>query len=281
MVRESSVLSVRLNCECRYPKLWGWMYRFLYKSIDCVVCQSDSMVQEMTGQFQLPRQKVARIYNPINRDLVCELGRSGKNPYSGVGPHLVAVGRLSIEKGFDLLIAAMPKVLEALPTARLTIVGGGPLKIALSEQAQKLGIAELVNLVEFQQNPWQYVWHADLLVVPSRREGFSNVLLEALALGKLVVAFDGPGAVGEIYGGHPAVRLVPAEDVTGLAEAIVEKYQEMSSGHSDPGVSPDWLGRFALPQIMSEYSAVFCNEPIEGARASVPASAALRPLPKP
>jgi hypothetical protein len=63
---------------------------------------SDSMVTEMSERFHVRQQRSIRIYKPIDLDLMEELGRSGGTPYSGAGPQLVAAGRLSQEKGFDL-----------------------------------------------------------------------------------------------------------------------------------------------------------------------------------
>jgi len=257
LVRECSVLSVRLNNDTRYPNIWRWFYRRLYQWADKVVCQSDSMVKDMAEQFHLPQQRSVRIYNPIDVDLVRELGRSAGNPYSGAGPQLVAAGRLSNEKGFDLLLAAMPKVIEYFPNARLTILGRGPLKTALAQQVRRLGLAESVSLLDFQQNPWPYLCHADLFVLPSRREAFSNVLLEALALETPAVAVDCPGAIREIYGGNPAVHLVRAGDSSDLAEAIIERCRAALYERSNPKASPDWLAKFALPRIISEYNALF------------------------
>ena len=115
----------------------------------------------------------------------------------------------------------MPRVVQSLPGARLAILGEGPQKDELIAQAQALGLADVVRFSGFQQNPWPYLRYADLLVVPSRREAFGNVLLEALALGTPVIAADCPGAIREIYGDHPAVRLVPPENPAALAEAII------------------------------------------------------------
>jgi len=223
LIRECSVLSTRLNNDTQYPNVWRWLYRRLYQRADKVVCQSDSMVNDMTEHFHLPQQTSVRIYNPIDLDLVRELGRSAGNPYSGAGLQLVAAGRLSHEKGFDLLLAAMPKVIEYFPSARLTLLGQGPLKAALAEQVQRLGLAGSVSFLDFQQNPWPYLRHADLFVLPSRREAFSNVLLEALALETPAVAVDCPGAIREIYGANPAVRLVPSGDSDDLAHARLQQ----------------------------------------------------------
>jgi len=192
LIRECSVLSARLESDTRFPYAWRWLYQRLYRWADNVVCLSDSMVRDMTEHFNLPEQRPVRIYNPIDIDLVRELGASGGNPYCGAGPQLVAAGRLTSEKGFDLLLAAMPRVIECLPNARLTILGQGPLKSVLEEQVERLGLTESVSFPGFQQNPWPYLCHADLFVLPSRREGFSNALLEALALETPAVAVDSP-----------------------------------------------------------------------------------------
>ncbi|HEV3038006.1 MAG TPA: glycosyltransferase [Candidatus Angelobacter sp.] len=260
LIRECSVLSVRLKTDTRYPYLWRWLYQCLYRWADNVVCQSDFMVKEMTEKLNLPQERPVRIYNPIDLDLVRELGRRGGNPYSGVGPHLVAAGRLSKEKGFDLLLAAMPKVIECFPNARLTILGQGPLQSALAEQVQQLGLAKSTNLPGFQQNPWPYICHADLFVLPSRRESFCNVLLEALALETPAVAVDCPGAIQEIYGNNPAVRLVPAGDSMVLAEAIIEKCSAAKYEQTHAKTSPDWINKFALQKIIGEYSALFLHD---------------------
>jgi len=114
-----------------------------------------------------------------------------------------------------------------------------------------------VRVPGFQQNPWPYLYHADLFVLPSRREGFGNVLLEALALDTPAVAADCPGAMREIYGGNPAVRLVPAGDATSLAEEIVAAYRANKYGRITPKSSPDWLAKFALKKVIDEYSALF------------------------
>ena len=83
LIRECSVLSTRLNNDTRFPNIWRWFYRRLYQRADKVVCQSDSMVKDMAEHFHLPQQRSVRIYNPLDLDLVRELGRSAGNPYSG------------------------------------------------------------------------------------------------------------------------------------------------------------------------------------------------------
>src|SRR5262249_6294250 len=144
---------------------------------------SDSMVDDLEMHFSVPKQKLVRIYNPVDVKRVRKVAEAGGNPYSRCGPHLVAAGRLSREKGFDLLVAAMPAIIKRIPEAQLTILGEGPLRELLAEQIHTLGLGEKVTLVGFQRNPWRYFRHADVFVLPSRYEGMPNTLLEALAVG--------------------------------------------------------------------------------------------------
>src|SRR5262249_54323180 len=135
---------------------------------------------------------------------------------SGEGPHVVAAGRLSPEKGFDILLAAMPAVRRRLPHTQLAILGDGPLLDDLTLQAQKLDVMDAVTFKGFQQNPWPFFCHADLLVLSSRYEGLPNVLLEALALGTPVVAADCPGGIREVQRFCPEIVLVPPDDPPAL-----------------------------------------------------------------
>jgi glycosyltransferase involved in cell wall biosynthesis len=257
IVREAVIASACQRQETRHPQLWKWLYRRFYKQADKVLCLTDSMVNDMAEHFAVPREKLVRIYNPVDIDRIRELGNSDKNPYSGPGPHLVAVGRLTKQKGFDILIDAMPHILERLPNARLTILGQGHLHKDLTRQAQRLGLTESVEFVGFQKNPWTYLRHADLFVLPSRYEGTPNVLLEALALGKSVVAADCPGAMREIQDNDQRLVLVPPENASALAEAVVAMCRIASPGAGPMNTSPACLGMFDVRQIVGEYSRLF------------------------
>src|SRR5262249_8123276 len=149
------------------------------------------------------------------------MSESDGNPFDGPGPHLIAAGRLSREKGFDILLDAMPAVLSKLPNARLTILGEGLLREALITHAKNLGLTSTVSFPGFKTNPWRFFRHADLFILASRYEGFPNVLLEALAIGTPIIATNCPGALQEIQSSHNQISLVASEDAAALAEAII------------------------------------------------------------
>jgi glycosyltransferase involved in cell wall biosynthesis len=208
----------------------------------------------MVEHLGIRRDKLVRIYNPVDVETVRGLAESTKMPYRGPGPHVMAMGRLQHEKAYDVLLRAFASVLNALPQAKLTILGEGPLEALLKKQALELGIDQAVAFPGFQKNPWPYMKHADLFVLASRFEGMPNALLEALALGTPVVATDCPGGVREIHKSAREIVLVPPEDHVALAAAIVAALSKPVSGRSSAQQAAESLSDFDLQTVVREYS---------------------------
>lgn len=130
-------------------------------------------------------------------------------------PLVVCVGGLRRQKGQDVLLDAWPRVREHVPDARLALVGDGPDRVPLERRA-----APRVVFAGDRPDVADWLAAADLVALPSRWEGMSLVLLEAMARGRSIVATDVPGvreALGE------AGTVVPAESVEPLAHALVER----------------------------------------------------------
>jgi glycosyltransferase involved in cell wall biosynthesis len=254
LIREAWSVSAPLE-QMQHPERWNWLYRRSYNRADIILCQTDTMVSELIDHFKLPRKKLVRIYNPIDIERVRESAEIDGNPFFGPGPHLVTAGRLSWEKGYDVLVEAMPAVLQSLPNAQLLILGEGPRQCELHEQAKKLGLTEAVHFLGFQQNPWRYFRHADVFVLSSRYDALPNALLEALALGTPVVATDCPGGIREIHDDSGRMVLVPPENPFALAEAIVCVCSKQRCEYLK--TSPEVLKRFGLHRIVDQYAALF------------------------
>lgn len=129
------------------------------------------------------------------------------------GPLAVSVGRLSRQKGHDVLIEAWPRVLQRVPQARLVIVGDGELREPLESLA-----TPGVTFAGSMPDPRPWVTAADLVVLPSRWEGMSLAMLEALAAGRSVVTTDVAGS--EVVTRSKAGVVVPVEDPVRLADAL-------------------------------------------------------------
>ena len=137
------------------------------------------------------------------------------------GPlRLVTVGALAPRKGQEYAIGALRHVRDAGTDARLSLVGGGPDESMLRARARDLRLEEHVIFCGPQTDPRPFLLDADVFLLPSRQEGFSNALLEAMASGLPCVATDVGGnseALVEDEGGH-IVR--PFDDVA-IAEGIL------------------------------------------------------------
>jgi glycosyltransferase involved in cell wall biosynthesis len=142
-------------------------------------------------------------------------------------PRAAFVGRLAPEKGLDTLIDAWPKVLASFPHARLTLIGEGPERPALETRAKALGLTlgpgQAVELPGVAADPTAALRDADLFVLPSREEGMSIALLEAMALGIPLVASSIPGN-RRIVSDFKHGRLAPPDDPEGLARVIIEQW---------------------------------------------------------
>ena len=140
----------------------------------------------------------------------------------------VYVGRLSWEKGVDRLLDAIAKV----PELSLDVVGDGPLRGDLERRAAALGLDGRVRFLGWQDDPAPFLAVAGLAASPSRSEGLSLSILEALEAGVPVIATDIPGSREALAGGRYG-RLVP-DSVDGLAAALAEFVRDPRS--CDPAV---------------------------------------------
>ncbi|MGK5090831.1 glycosyltransferase [Deltaproteobacteria bacterium TL4] len=198
IVREGNTPTETIK-HLKNPWLWRILYRTLYPFADCVICQSDYMLSDLKENFAIPPDRLLRIYNPLDIDLIIK-NSEGASPFlsHGHGPHLLTVGRLSYQKNMELLLASFSELLTLKPDAHLWILGTGSLESQLRNQIKTLKLEENVHLAGYHKDPYRWMKHADLLVLTSRYEGLPNVVLEALACDCPVVSVRHPGGTYEI-----------------------------------------------------------------------------------
>jgi glycosyltransferase involved in cell wall biosynthesis len=139
---------------------------------------------------------------------------------------VIAVGRLSREKGVDLLLHAFARAALPLSAWQLVILGDGPERPALEAQIRVLGLQHNVLMPGVVADPERWLQHAELFVLSSRFEGFPNALLEAMSCGLAAVAFDCPSGPGEIIRNEHTGLLVPPADADALTAAIARLAQD-------------------------------------------------------
>jgi glycosyltransferase involved in cell wall biosynthesis len=254
VVRE--VIGERYLENSRFQPLFYRWYLRQVRRADRIVVQSDAARDEMQARVRARAGQIVRVYNPVDVARVSAIARAGANPLPGPGPHLVAAGRLGHQKGFDMLLDAVAGVLARGVPATLTILGEGPDRAALEARAAELGIAAAVRFAGFQANPFAYFAHADLFVLSSRYEGLPNVVLEALACGCPVVAFDCPRGVREIVRDGVNGVLLPAGDVRGLRDALTRLLQFPAERERLRQHVPSSLAPFTAPTVVREWEAL-------------------------
>lgn len=184
------------------------------------VCQA--LVDVLHG-WGMPAAKLHVVRNGVDTQRFRPEDRVQSRASLGVegAPLLLAVGNLVPVKGHDLALRALAALVPRHPGARLVLVGDGPLRAELQAQAQALGLAGHVHFAGLVPNDRLSAWYsaADLLLLPSRSEGWANVLLEAMACGTPVVATD-VGGTREVVADAALGRVVPPLDPAALAAGV-------------------------------------------------------------
>jgi GalNAc-alpha-(1->4)-GalNAc-alpha-(1->3)-diNAcBac-PP-undecaprenol alpha-1,4-N-acetyl-D-galactosaminyltransferase len=141
---------------------------------------------------------------------------------------ILAVGRLTHQKGFDLLLRAFANLRQEFPAWQLAIIGTGPEQSALLRLTAELHLGERVQFNPPVKNIELWMSRAGLVVQPSRFEGFPNVLLEAMGMGAAVISANCRSGPALIIQDRVNGRLVPVDDVTVLAQVMAELMRQPS-----------------------------------------------------
>jgi glycosyltransferase involved in cell wall biosynthesis len=236
---------------------WEWqiLRRLLYHRAAALVCMTNAVLSWMQERITV---RGCVIPNPVQPAPVHAQGpdKSKKTENAHI---VVAMGRLSREKGFDLLLEAFSRIASHHRDWKLQILGDGPLRSELEEQAAKLGLRDQIEFTGLVADPFPILLGAGLFVLSSRYEGFGNALCEAMACGLPVISFDCPSGPREIVRNEIDGLLVPAEDVTALATAMDHLMSNPDKRGRLAARAPEVTERFGLARVLSLWDQVFTN----------------------
>ena len=212
--------------------LYGWLRRRLLfasaRRVAANIAVSESVRSRLAREARLAEDAIAVIPNGIA--LPSDEAAQAARP-AAPGFRLVFVGRLVESKGLEILIAALPLVLQALPEARLELIGDGPARAGLEAQVRELGLEGRVAFSGFLAEVAPRLAQADLMVSPSRIEGLPLAVLEAMAWSLPVVASDIPGHRELVRPGETG-WLVPPDDPGALARGVIAALQDRQRSQS-------------------------------------------------
>jgi glycosyltransferase involved in cell wall biosynthesis len=170
---------------------------------------------------------------------------------------LVAAGRLTSQKGFDLLLKAFAIVRARHPDWTLTIFGAGPWHKRLTDQRDTLGLTGAVHLPGVSRNLDRELAASSIFVLSSRFEGLPMVLLEAMSTGLPVVAFDCPTGPAEVIEHGVTGLIVPPKDVNGLATALAELIEDPDRRRAMGAAAFESSRRYFMPSIRDSWERLF------------------------
>ncbi len=202
----------------RLPPYEERLKQELYLHAQAVVVQTDRIAEQWAVSF-IPEEKVRVIPNAVKKG-----GQDARVPeeVDSLKRFIFSAGRLTAQKGFDLLLRSFARGGPALLGMHVVIAGVGEELPVLNELATELKIAERIHFVGYLPNLERLFKRADFAVFSSRFEGFPNVILEAMSMGKAVVSTDCPTGPRELIVHRETGLLVPNEDVDALARAMTE-----------------------------------------------------------
>jgi len=159
-----------------------------YRDAELIIAQTPEMKNEIIKYHHIEENKITVLLNPIDTDLIDEKIKDIQNPFDKEYVNVVAAGRLTYQKGFDVLIEAFKEVIEKNNNFRLYIIGDGDDNSKLEHLIEKYHLGKYITLLGFQDNPYKYFYYSDLYVLSSRWEGLPNTVLENLYLKKPIIA---------------------------------------------------------------------------------------------
>jgi glycosyltransferase involved in cell wall biosynthesis len=226
IVREANIPSSTIES---LPMRWlgRFLYKWLYNRADIVICNSSETLDELVD-LGVDRTRVALIPNPVDIEGVRKQAQEVFVLPHFLDPSLplfVSLGRLTKQKGMDRLITWVASMGSK---ANLLIIGQGAERDELERLIDSNALTGRAKIIDFQDNPFPYMSNADAVLLGSRWEGLPNVALEALALGKQVVATTHCGGLLDIKHLLDDQALVIAdtdEEYISILDRIVDRHQ--------------------------------------------------------
>jgi glycosyltransferase involved in cell wall biosynthesis len=249
LVRQNATISTLLYAGT-IPSYTRLLYRLLYRRADRIVCQTPAMASDVADQAGVGESRLMVLCNPVDTDAIRGAPRSSPNQWHGPGPHLLAIGRLAPEKGFDLLLESFSSLRLKFPKADLTIIGTGPEERALKAMRVALHLEPSVHFAGYVRQPETYFPGATIFVLPSRHEGLPNALLEAAAAGMPIAALPAAQGIVDLLRDEPGAWLGLNVSSKALTLSLIAALQSVRPSQR---FAHPWIEPFRLDRAIHRY----------------------------
>lgn len=208
-----------------------------------------------------PADRIARIGNGVDPIRFAPApDPEAARRQAGLGPETVLfLGRLDAQKGLDVALHAWARVTARRPGARLVLAGDGAARVALEDQARALGLSETVRFLGTRSDPETLLRGSQIFLLPSRSEGMSNALLEAMATGLPCVASRIGGNRDLVEHGITGL-LTPPGDAAALAEALAALLEDAPLRQRlGTAARAAIIERYAMDRVIRQYRDLYAT----------------------
>ena len=230
--------------RCPLPRIWGALRRVTYRWANQIVVLTSEAKSYFDPGLQ---EKISVVPNPImpppRNDSGVPLPKREKS--------VLALGRLSNEKGYDVLLQAFSIVAPDMQSWTLKVVGDGPERSRLERLAADLGIGNLVDFRGLVQEPRPYYERAGIFVLSSRYEGFPMGLCEAMAFGCPVIATQYNTSVFDLIRPGENGLVVRCDDKQALSDALRLLADDPPLRTKLGDAAKDITAKYGIEQVMA------------------------------
>lgn len=251
-LRETGVVSVYLKERGRLVRFfYKFLIRVVYKKAAGIIAISSDIKEDLISNYLVDSRLIHVIGNPAYDNSVWEkaIDTKGFDVALKEKRYILVIGRLEKEKRISDVLSAFYEVQDLYD--KLVIVGAGREKSYLQNMAKKMGIYSKVDFAGFVGNPFPYIKHASVLVLSSEREGFGNVVVEALSLGCNVIVTSCPGGPKDIIDGGTYGAIYGVGDISGLVGFL-----KSESWHKEPEILVARAKEYDSQKILKKYESV-------------------------
>jgi glycosyltransferase involved in cell wall biosynthesis len=256
VARRPVLAMVQTNLEQAFPHLLARDRAFIrhaYPRLDGILCVCEDLIPTVHAVVPRGARETGCAEPGIALEAVSAAARLEPIVPLAAGPTIVAVGRISREKGTDTLIRAHQAVLERGRPHSLLLAGGGAERPGMEDLARSLSVSSSVRFTGHLSNPHAVVARASLLCFASRFEGMPLVLLEALALGVPIVSTNCVAGPSVILRGGRHGDLVPVDSVADLAAAIERHLDQPDRLRRMAEVGREWAAQFTMDRCAEKH----------------------------
>lgn len=250
----------------------NFLIKKLYSKADIIIPNSKGNSLDLIKNYSIEEKKLSVIENPFDIQKIESLARENIKIDKNNNFVFIMVGRLEENKGQNLVIEAFSK-LQNLNT-ELWILGQGAMEEKLKNLINKLNIKNRVKLLGFDNNPYKYMIKADCFILASRREGFPNVLIEALSCGTPIIATDCYSGPREILSPTSDISfklinniefakfgiLVPVDDLNSLNKAMSTMILDKNLHNNYKNIVRNRAMDFNINKIIKNYKEILWIE---------------------